>query len=330
MRIGIAALATAAGIAGPMLIGPRLLGDGTPRQVIWYALVSLGALVAGFTILLAALVDASSLPFRDLPVLVSRCIDAAGQVLAHPARHWPRIGAAVLLLALLARLLWALLAVIHDARGELHGLALLGNHAREGNRRGLLVVRSDRPFALAAGILRRRVVASDALMRLLTTDERHAVIAHERAHLRGWHPLLWLLGRSVGRAFPFLPPAREAAQQLLMGLEMSADDAAARSVGDPLVVARAIVRLADRGQTPDAGLAVASAGVGPRVKRLLRAQHPRSAGARFRAVSAIGTILLLVSLLAFAVPMSVGAPTGRDRAEAFHAACHLPHRTSSS
>lgn len=93
MRIGVAALATVLGVAGPMLIGRRLLNEGTPRQVVWYALFSLGALVAALVILLGTLVDASSLPFRDLPLLVSRCVDAAGRLLAHPLRHWPRIGA---------------------------------------------------------------------------------------------------------------------------------------------------------------------------------------------------------------------------------------------
>jgi Zn-dependent protease with chaperone function len=329
MRIGIAAFATAAGIAGPMLIGPRLLRDGTARQIVSYALISLGALVAGLVILLGTLVDSSSLPLRDLPLIVSRCLDAAGQFLAHPIRHWPRIGAALLLLGLVTRLVWATSAVIHGARAELRGLALLGSHAGEGGEPGVLVVRSDRPFALAAGIIRRRVVASDTLAKLLSAEERRAVIAHESAHLRGWHPLLWLLGKSVARAFPF-PPAREAADQLLIGLEMSADDAAARTVGDPLIVARAIVRLADDAQAPDAGLAVAATGVGWRVERLLKEQRQRSAAARFRALSAIGTVLGLVCLLALAVPRSVGALGTGDLAEAFHSACHLPHGPGAS
>lgn len=325
----MAALAAAAGVVGPMFIGPRLLRDGTPRQIVCYALVSLGALVAGLMILLGMSVDASSLPFRNLPVVVSRCVEAASQFMAHPVQHWPRIGAALLLLGLLARLLWSVLAVIRDARRELRGLALLGKHANEPGEPGLLVVRSDRTFALASGIVRRRVIASDTLLKALNIDERRAVIAHERAHLRGWHPLLWLMGRSVARALPFLPPAREAADQLLMGLEMSADEAAARKVGDPLIVARAIVHLADQAQSPHAGLAVAAAGATLRVHRLLQAQRPRSAGARFRALTAIGILLGLVGLLVLAMPMGVGTLSAGDLASAFHAACHLPHALAS-
>lgn len=328
MRIGVAALAMIPGIAGPMLMGRRLLRDGTPRQIVGYALVSLGALVAASMILLGTLVDASSLPFRDLPSLVNRCVDAAGRLLAHPLRHWPRIGAAVLLLGLLARLLWAVLAIVHDARRELHGLASLESHAGGGDRPGLLIVRSDRPFALAAGILRRRVVVSDSLLRLVDADERRAVIAHERAHLRGWHPLLSLLGRSVVRAFPFLPPAREAADQLLIGLEMSADEAAVRTVGDRLVVARAIVRLAERANTPAVGSGMAAAGAELRVERLLRTQRPHSVGACFRAASAVGTVLGLVCLLVIAAP--AGVLRSGSRSEAPHAACQLPRGAQAS
>lgn len=236
----------------------------------------------------------------------------------------------MLLLGLVARLLWAVIAIVHDARRELHGLVSLESHAGDGDRPRLLIVRSDRPFALAAGIFRRRVVASDTLLRLVSADERRAVIVHERAHLRGWHPLLSLLGRSVARAFPFLPPAREAADQLLIGLEMSADEVAARSVGDPLVVARAIVRLADLAQAPDAGSSIAATGVGLRVQRLLRTQRPRSVGARFRAASAAGAVLGLVCLLALAAPVGVGMLSGGGRPEASHAACQLPRGTAAS
>src|SRR5262249_23919175 len=49
---------------------------------------------------------------------------------------------------------------------------------------GVMLVRSRRPFSLAAGLWRPRVWVSTALVEALARDQLDAVIEHERAHVR--------------------------------------------------------------------------------------------------------------------------------------------------
>ncbi|MGQ0668683.1 MAG: M56 family metallopeptidase, partial [Actinomycetota bacterium] len=128
----------------------------------------------------------------------------------------------------------------------------------------------EQPVAYASGIRRGQVVVSEGLVRLLTDEERRAAVAHEVAHVRGGHPGLLFIGGVVARAFSALPPATRAFASLRRELEAAADDEAARAVGDPQVVARAIAKVGLAGAAPAPGAALAEeADVAYRVGRLL-------------------------------------------------------------
>lgn len=141
----------------------------------------------------------------------------------------------------------------------------------------LYVLPVEQPLAYASGIRRCQIVVSEGLMRLLTEDERQAALAHEVAHVRGGHPGLLLTGRVIARAFSPLPAARRAYASLRRELEAAADEEAARAVGDPEIVARAIAKVGLAGVVPVAGAALAEeVDVAYRVGRLL-GQYPESA-----------------------------------------------------
>lgn len=74
----------------------------------------------------------------------------------------------------------------------------------------------------------------------LEGDAQHAILDHERAHLRGAHHLVDLLVRALAAGLSPWPGARTAHREVRRHLEAVADDAAARR-GSRRTVARAIV-----------------------------------------------------------------------------------------
>jgi Zn-dependent protease with chaperone function len=86
--------------------------------------------------------------------------------------------------------------------------------------------------------------------------ERDAVIAHEQAHLRLRHHRLLCFAQVVATALgTATPAARRAHASLQRELEAIADEAAAQTVGDHRVVARALAKaaLAGRAEGPVTG-----------------------------------------------------------------------------
>ena len=309
------------------LAGARVMErHGSPQQVIGFSLASLAAMGAGLIVGLGAILDPGALPVRDLPSLLGRCVDAAGRILEHPVRHWPRIIAAILLLAVIARLAWSWIASVRDARSRSRMLDAIGREAPSADVAGmsLVVVPAEEPFAFTVGLRRRRVIVSTPVLSTLGEGERMAVLAHEHAHVRGWHPALLSIGTVLSRAFPFIRPLRACADQLVVGLEMAADQAAARAVGDPLIVARALLALAPHAPKGTAGLGVAGTDIGTRVARLTSI-NPGTARGRRAAAWMVGSAVTLAFVLLLVLPASAQALTGDGRVLAIHAACHLPH-----
>jgi hypothetical protein len=320
-------VAVAAAFVVPLLTARLVRLRGTPRQVIAFSLAALVAIAAAVIVGLAAIVDPGSLSINDLPVVVGRCIDAAGEILDHPVSHWPQIVAAVLLVAALARLMWSATLTFRDAASRARIVEAIRGHAGPAPAAdpGLLVVPADRPFAFTVGLVRRRVVVSEPVLTELGEPERQAVLAHERAHARSGHAALLTAGAIVARAFPFVPPLRMLTEQLLAGLEMAADESAARVVGDPLVVARTILRLAPDAPRATIGLGVGIAAVGWRVERLIASSRVAGRRRRMLAGFVVASVFAIASGLILALPRSATALGAGERAMVVHAVCHLPH-----
>ncbi|TLS41560.1 M56 family metallopeptidase [Streptomyces montanus] len=117
-----------------------------------------------------------------------------------------------------------------------------------------------------------RVVLTTAALRTLPQAELSAVVAHERAHLRGHHYVLTTAAASLARAFPRVPLFAAAGPAVARLAEMAADDAAAR-VARRQTVARGLALLAAaRAGRGDMGVTVLNASadhVAERINRLL-------------------------------------------------------------
>lgn len=145
-----------------------------------------------------------------------------------------------------------------------------------------------------------QVVLTTATLQALDPDQIAAVLAHERAHLRGRHHLAVQSMSSLRRAFPFVPAFACAAGEVARLTEMVADDAAVRRPGDRLALATALVRLAEH-PTPMGALGAGGSGALPRVRRLARPEPPLGIRGRLCALTGIA-VLALVPLVVSAAP----------------------------
>lgn len=133
----------------------------------------------------------------------------------------------------------------------------------------LVVLDDERAMAYAVPGWPGRIVTTSGLLRRLDPSGRRALLAHERAHLTGRHDLVLAAGTVVAGTNPLL---RQLPAALSLACERRADEVAARTVGDPHAVVRAIT-LAVRPALADELLLPAGGDVVERVNSLLRGSH---------------------------------------------------------
>ncbi|MDX3240346.1 M56 family metallopeptidase [Streptomyces sp. ME18-1-4] len=140
----------------------------------------------------------------------------------------------------------------------------------------LVVLDDEAPQAFALPGAPGRIVVSRGMLRCLGDAEREALLAHERAHLRGRHHLFQAVWRLTAAVNPLLRPLAEAGGFVL---ERWADEEAAAHVGSRTVVARAVGRaaLASVGPSRPAALAATGGAVPQRVQALLAPPPARRA-----------------------------------------------------
>ncbi|EST29947.1 M56 family metallopeptidase [Streptomyces roseochromogenus] len=165
-----------------------------------------------------------------------------------------------------------LLAAVRQAR---HLLWARRECARLSGDSELVVVDDDTPHAFALPGAPGRIVVSRGMLRCLDNEEREALLAHERAHLRGRHHVFQSLWRLAAALNPLLRPLAAAGG---FALERWADEEAAARVGSRRVVARAVGRAALASSPRTASpphLAVTGGPVPQRVRALLAPPPPR-------------------------------------------------------
>ncbi|MFE3169719.1 M56 family metallopeptidase [Streptomyces sp. NPDC059224] len=161
----------------------------------------------------------------------------------------------------------------------------------------LCVVESPVPDAYALPGRPHRIVVTTGMLRSLDGPEREALFAHERAHNRGGHHYFLAAAELAAHCHPAL---RRVRAEVRLAVERVADEAAARTVGDRRLTARAIARAALAGQyrgtvRPAFVSGAASGPVPRRVAALLAA--PRG---RRRAGSGFAALLVACAVLSCA------------------------------
>ncbi|WP_024795015.1 M56 family metallopeptidase [Tomitella biformata] len=128
----------------------------------------------------------------------------------------------------------------------------------------------DHPRPVAFSLAGRPgvIVASEGLAQFLSETEVSAVLAHERAHLRGRHHLIIATFDVLAEVFPFVPLFRLAPHAVRELAELAADAFAARAYGPSTVRSALTVLSTQPAHFPDGSLAMANTAVDLRLSRL--------------------------------------------------------------
>jgi hypothetical protein len=249
------------------VLAPRLAHRLPPRRAAWALACAALVTTAGW---LGALALLAFTALARIPEIARQgAWSAAVLSAAEPVRLFVGVAGAAGLLAACTGLAVSCVRQVRAASRIRRECARLPGDAE-------LVVLDDaspEAFALPGGLRAPgRIVVSRSMLSCLDGREREALLAHERAHLRGRHHLFQAVWRLSAAANPMLRPLAGSGCYVL---ERWADEDAADRVGDRTVVARAVARaaLAASG-TPRRSLA-ATGGAVPRRVRALLAPPPR-------------------------------------------------------
>lgn len=270
------------GVVAPM-IARRLV----PRVATW--MLTAGALVAASSWLAALGLLAFTLVAQN-PIAAARG-HWSGPAFAHtdPVSVPTALAALVVVVVCVVRLLGAVVSRARAVR-QAHALAAaLPLHGGE-----LAVV--DDPVPLACTVPGRpgRIVLSTGLLRVLDAQQRRAVLAHERTHLRHRHHLHRVLVLLAAAANPLLWRLPDAA--VLAG-ERWADEAAAAHCTHRSVVATAVAGVARHRAALSADATVVLAAGSDHLRERIRALELPPPRLRPELVVAL-VVLLVATLLA--------------------------------
>ncbi len=294
--LGYAALLLTAGASA---LARARWPEAAPRLAIaaWFALTgsAVASVLAGGLALIVPTVRVSA----DLSRLLAACVMALRSQYAHPGGAALTGAGAVLALAVLARVGWCTARALGQAatarRRHRQRLSLVG---RPDPRLGAVIVRHHEPAAYCLPGHGSRIVLTTGAIGALGEDQLRAVLAHERAHLRGRHHLLVTLAGALNTAFPRVAAFRIAREQVARLAELSADDTAS-AAAHRLAVAEALLNLGT--SPPAAALGATGTADAARVRRLIEGPAALSK-ARATAVTSTLAVVVIVPLLLLAGP----------------------------
>ncbi|MEU1007431.1 M48 family metalloprotease [Streptomyces sp. NPDC005890] len=267
------------------VLARRALRRLTPVVALW-AVTGCAVLLAGCS--LAALGAFVLIGLLELPLFA-----ALGELVhpLHTASAVFVVPAAVASAGALAGSCWTLVrSALRQSRAYRAARAEAACRPAAGD---LCVVDSDQPDAYALPGRPHRVVVTTAMLRSLDGPEREALLAHERAHNAGRHHVALAAAELVAHCHPALRRVRDT---IRLAAERAADEAAAASVGDRRLTARAIARAALAGHAARSArpgfTAGAATGPVPQRVRALLARPPRP-----RAGRAVATLLATCTAL---------------------------------
>lgn len=293
----LAALAVVLSGLAPRVMARLVSFRRAPRAalVAWQAVSLAGVLAA----LCAA---PAAVPYLDGPGWFACTEDCAAALGWVRTRQWLVVGiAGAVTVAVLARLLLSghrigtRLRAARTRHRDLVDVLAAPGRGRVGQEDGIRVLDHATPTAYCLPGRRSRVVLTEGALAALPADELDAVLAHERAHLRGRHDLLLEYFTVLHHSVPDPVRSPEALREVRLLVEALADRAAVRTSG-PVVTARALLTLA-QGQAPEAGLGAGGDGTTAARMRLLAEDALPAPTVAVMYVYAVAVVALPLALL---------------------------------
>ena len=262
----------------------------------WQALTSsvvLSVMLAGTALALPTLPMSA-----DLADLLRACAAALKAHYATPGGAAVAAVGAVLAAGVAGRIGYCLAAgwtaTRHHRTQQRQLLELLG---RRHVASGAVVVEHAAAAAYCLPGRRGQVVLTTAALNTLGDAELAAVLAHERAHLRGRHDLVLAAAAALEAAFPFIPLFSTAHTKLAGLVEMHADDHALDH-SDRRVLATALLALAGAVH-PAGALGAGGHSALARVQRLAAPLRPLG--------KSRSAVVLLSAAVLVALPVAIAA-----------------------
>lgn len=247
---------------------------------------------------------------HEVVPLLAMHLGLSGHPLAHAAPVLPALALAASLMWLLVGLARAWVALRRQLRAAL-GVGPGGS----------TVIADEEVVVAVTALGRPRIVLSAAALGVMDPEELRASVAHERGHLRRRHRPLLLLGSVLSALARPLPWTRAAERELAFHLERDADEFAVRETRDPLALASAICKAAQRRAPAWTGLA----GRGPvssRLALLVDDGPPRSTVVE-RGATALAALLAVMTLaIAVTVPAWIAASPAAAAQSVSGPPCH--------
>lgn len=264
------------------------------------------------SVVLAVMLAGTALALPTLPLtvdladLLRACASALKAHYATPGGTAVAAAGAALAAGVVTRIGYCLAAgwavTRRHRRQQRQVLELLGHrHARW----GAVVVQHPTAAAYCVPGRRGQVVLTTAALTSLGEAELAAVLAHERAHLRGRHDLILAGAAALVAAFQFIPLFRTAHAQLARLVEMHADDQALGH-SDRRVLATALVALSG-GAHPAGALGAGGESALARVQRLGAPLRPLGRSGAAVVLVAAGALVVLPLLIVAAPAVAAAA-----------------------
>lgn len=305
--------ATVLGLFGPRLRRRLSWTDRAPRLgiLVWQAATGsvLGAVVLAGLVLVVPMAR----PSHGLAHLLRAC---QMKLQSHYGGAIQPVGAYIGLGVAFGVTLWTVSHIVRTlrstARQRRRHAEMLAILARRHADLDALVIEHDQPLAYCLSGRHPCVVLTTGALERLNERQMAAVLAHERAHLRGRHDLVVNISAAISRAFPAVPLFRHAKAEVTRLIELLADDAAVRG-HDRATVAAALATLAG-GRAPAAALGAGGGTALARVRRMLVPHRPLSRAAWL--IGAFGIALFAALPLALAANPAITAMLEKH--------CHFP------
>lgn len=279
-------------VAGPPLLGELTRYGLVPRWGVAAWLIAIGTVLLSWLAAAGMILVDLVMHWRYPRVLIHSCLTWLHVIVNDSVGLAPTtlgvLAVTLVLLAVVSSVRLARTVARIRARAHAHAAAvrMVGHH----NADAYLVVQANAPLAYCVSGRPPAIVVTSGALAALDDQQLAAVLAHERAHLKGHHFVAVTALRGLAAAFPRLTLMRQGAAEVSRLLEMCADDASARRHGSDVLLSGLITMCR---ATPAGALAAADVAVLARVERL--AMPPGDvAQARARA-ALIGLIAVLVA-----------------------------------
>ncbi|WP_240417882.1 M56 family metallopeptidase [Paenibacillus periandrae] len=164
------------------------------------------------------------------------------------------------------------------------------------------VIREQQPLALAIGMLRPRIVISTGLLDMLSVEEVHAVLLHERYHCTQRHPLKKWFAAMIITSMPYMSVLKGLGHYYDIWIELLADRYAITHTNSTYTISTALLKLVQtqRFATPYQGVSFSDTAINYRLSQLI---HPEQSinvpMVSLRSICTSGTVLIVISMIIF-------------------------------